>query len=490
MKKLIETLIIIVLLGVLVFFGKDKLAMFYSNQGFDYYENASYEQAIDSFKKSLTLDPSVSTVHYNLAKAYDRAQLKEEAISEYRKSISLDPSFTWGYEALANIYFEKKLYDKAIAVLQEATANGVHNDEIDPLVNHVSSEYMANLINAAMTAFDNGDKVKARELLSKALQLNPNFALGYYTFGYFYYFEGKLDKAVEKLKKAIQLDPMFLPAHRLLGDIYFEKKDFSKAADAYKVALSINTNDAVLLNNLGICFMNLEDYHKAAKYLEEALNLDPGNINFQYSLASVYRDAGMLKESAEEYKSIINKEPDYPNVHNDLADIYAREGHKEKASRQYKEELDFCLEKLQAKPNDPFLLNGIACAYNGIGEYDKAKIYAKRAIAAKPDYREAYLTLSNIENNLCDFKSSMGALKRANELSPDDPYFIKEAMDNVRQLKFFPTTVIHMKNNRRFEGIIKRQTKDSITLEMDIGSTVGTIRLLRRDITRIVSKEE
>ena len=259
MKKLIETLIIIVLLGVLVFFGKDKLAMFYSNQGFDYYENASYEQAIDSFKKSLTLDPSVSTVHYNLAKAYDRAQLKEEAISEYRKSISLDPSFTWGYEALANIYFEKKLYDKAIAVLQEATANGVNNDEIDPLVNHVSSAYMVNLINTAMTAFDNGDKVKARELLSKALQLNPNFALGYYIFGYFYYLEEKLDKAVEKLKKAIQLDPMFLPACRLLGDIYFEKKDFSKAADAYKVALSINTNDAVLLNNLGICFMNLED---------------------------------------------------------------------------------------------------------------------------------------------------------------------------------------------------------------------------------------
>ncbi len=490
MKKLIETLIIIALLGVLVFFGKDKLAMFYSNQGFDYYENASYEQAIDSFKKSIALDPLVSTVHYNLAKAYDKAQLKEEAISEYRKSISLDPSFTWGYEALANIYFEKKLYDKAIAVLQEASANGVNDDEIGPLINHVSSEYMANLINTAMAEFAKGKKVKARKLLNKALEINPNFTLAYYTLGYFYYVEEKHDKAIDKLKKAIRLDPMFFPCHKMLGDIYFEQKDFQKSADAYKAAASINTNDAALLNNIGLAFMNLEDYQEAIKFLERAVRAEPDNIHFQYSLASVYRDAGMLNESVSEYSKIIAKDPKYPNVHNDLADIYEREGSKEEAVKEYSKELKLCQKKLKKNPNDPLLLNGIACAYNGIGEYDKAKIFAKRAIAIKPDYREAYLTLANIENNLCNFDDSMAALKRANVLSPDEPYFIKEAMDNVRQLKFFPTTIIYLKNKRRFEGRIKTQTKESIILEMDIGSSVGMVRLQRDDIERIVSKEE
>lgn len=490
MINILKILTITILLAVIAFIGKDKLATFYSNKGYDYYESASYEEAIDYFNKSLILNPSVSTVHYNLAKACEKAQLTEEAISEYRKAIQLDTSFVWGYEALANIYFEQKLYKKATAVLKEAEANGISTNETASLINHISSEYIANLINTAMTEFYNGRKIKARELLNKVLLINPDFALAYYTYGYFYYTEGKYDKAVEKLNKAIELAPKFFPAHKMLGDIYFEQKEFSQASDVYKTAASININDAVLQNNIGLAFMHLENYQQAAKHLEKAVNLDPKNIHFQYSLASVYRDADRLKESAIAYKNIINTHPDYPNVHNDLADIYEREDRKDEALEEYGKELELCQERLLVKPNDPQLLNGIACAYNGVGEYAKAKIFAKRALAAKPDYQEAYLTLSNIENNLCNFDASMTALKQANALSSQKLLFIEEAMDNVRQLKFFPTTVIYLKNKRRFEGIIKSKTKESILLEMDIGSAVGTVRLSRDEIEQIVDKEE
>jgi len=207
-------------------------------------------------------------------------------------------------------------------------------------------------------------------------------------------------------------------------------------------------------------------------------------------LASVYRDGGNLEESAAEYKKIILKNPDYPNVHNDLANIYEQEGRKEDAIAEYKKELESCQNKLLIAPANPFLLNGIACAYNGIGEYEKAKRSVKKALAIKPDYREAYLTLSNIQNNLCDYEGAMATLKQADMLSSQKFYFIEEAMDNIRQLNFFPTHIIYMKNKRSFNGIIKRETDKRIILEVDIGSAIGTVTLLRDDIERVVRKEE
>ncbi len=490
MKKIFELLIIIVLLIVLVFIGKNKLATFYSNQGYDYYESASYDKAIEYFKSSLKLDPLVSTVHYNLAKAYESAGLTGKAEYEYRKAIQLDASFTRGYEALANIYFEQKSYKKAIAVLKEAEASASGPQEMRQLISHVSSEYTAHLINTAMDAFSKGDKPKAYALLNKALKANPTFPFLYHTLGYFYYVDEKYDKAVEKLNKAIQIDNTFFPAHQLLGDIYFEERSFNKAVKVYEMAASINRNDATLLNNLGLAFMNLENYQEAINILEEAVSLDPQNTNFRYSLASVYRDAGRLKESGAEYIKIINKQFDYPNAHNDLADVYVQESREDEAIREYTAELDSCLVKLQANPNDPLLLNSAARAYNGIGEYDKAKISVKKALAIKPDYRQAYLTLANIQNNLCAFEDSMLALKQAKALSPQRLYFIEKAINNVRGLKFFPNTVVYLKNKRRFEGIVKRETKDAIILEIDIGSSVGTVTLPRDDIERIASMEE
>ena len=490
MKKILEILLILGLLVILVLVGKNQLAAFYSNQGYDYYENASYDMAIDCFNKSLMLNPSVSAVHYNLAKSYEGAQLTEQAISEYRKAIQLDNSFIWSYEALANIYFEQKAYKRAIVVLKEAEANASNKQEIADLINHVSSEYMAQLINIAMDEFANEDRAKAYKLLDKALQINPNFAFIHYTLGYFYYAENKHDKAVGKLNEAIRLDSMFFPAHKLLGDIYFEEKSFEEAVREYKTAISINSYDATLLNNLGLAFMNLENYQEAIKFLKEAVSLAPENINFRYSLASVYKDAGEFEKSIIEYNKVINEQPNYPNVYNDLANIYQQQGRKEKAIEEYKKELVLCRDRLLASPNDPLLLNGIACAYNGIGEYDKAKAFADKALRIDPDCREAYLTLATIQNNLCNFDDAMAALEQAKAVSTQKLYYIDKAIANVGELKFFPTDVIYMKNKRCFEGKIKRKTKDAIILEIDIGSTVGTVTLRKDNIERIVAKED
>ena len=497
-KIISELSILLILLAFFIFIGKDKLAAFYYNRGCGYYEANLYKEAIGYFNKSLKLSPSVSKTHYSLANAYDEDGQEEKAIEEYKKVIRLDAHFLWGYEALVDIYLRKLDYPEAIAMLKEAEARLPNNQDIKDLINRTSFTQVAYLINKGVDAFSAGEKSKGYELLNKALVINPNFVFTCYLLGYFYYSEHRYDEALVMLNKASRLDSEFMLTHKLLGDIYFAKKNFDKAIYEYKKALIINNQDPVILNNLGLSFMNLEDYSQAIESLEKAVGLDPRNINFRYSLASLYRDAGRARESVLEYKKIVEGNSAYPNVHNDLADIYKKDGHNKEAFEEYQKEIDYCRMKLLTVPDDPVFLNNIAYAYNGLGQYAKAKDLVDKALAAKPDYREAYLTLASIQNKLGEYQEALVSLEKAKKLSGQRQVFIEQKIENIKEefkvigrekMKFRPTETVYLKSGRKFEGIIVGETKDRITLEINIGNSIGRVMLSKDDIERIASKK-
>jgi tetratricopeptide (TPR) repeat protein len=495
-KIAVELLILPVLFAFLLFVGKNKLAAFYYNRGCSFLENNLYDKAIDSFNKSIKVSPLLSKTHYSLANAYDADNQIEKAIKEYKKAIELDAHFLWGYEALVDIYFRKGEFQEATSLLKEAEANVSNSQDVKELIKLASFKEVAYFINSGVDAFSSGEKSKGYELLNRALRIDPDFVFTYYTLGYFYYSEHKYDEALDILNKADRLDSEFLFTHKLLGDIYFAKKDFVKAIGEYKKALLINSQDPVILSNLGLSFMNLEEYSQAILFLEQALKLDPQNINFRYSLASLYRDAGRIKESALEYKKITQEQPNYLNVHNDLADIYKKDGNNKEAFAEYQKEIDSCQLKLLTTPGDLVLLNSIAYAYNGLGQYAKAKALIDKVLEAKPDYREAYLTLANIQENLKEYQSALESLEKAKGLSNQRQVFIEQKIDDLREqfksinreMKFQTTQTVYLKNGRHFEGVIINETKDRIVLEINIGNSKGSVMFSKGDIERIVDR--
>jgi tetratricopeptide (TPR) repeat protein len=453
--------------------------------------------AIDSFNTSLKLKPGVSKTHYSLGNAYDADNQPSMAIEEYRKSIELDTAFIWGYEALVDAYLKQGSYQKAIALLKEAKQRLPDSRAIKDLINLTSFKQVAFFIKNGVDAFSSGKKSEGYELLNKALAINPDFAVTCYTLGYFYYTERRYDEALHMLNKASVLDGEFLLTHKLLGDIYFAKKEFNKAVDEYKKALLISKDDPVILNNLGLSFMNIEDYAQAARFLEKAVELSPQNINFRYSLASVYRDAGRLQESVSEYKKIIAVQPDFLNVHNDLADIYKKNGQHNEAFQEYKKEIDFCQAKLLKSAEDPIILNSIAYAYCGIGQCEKAKELINKALEAKPDYREAYLTLATIQKSLGEYQSALASLEEAKGLSNLRQIFIEQKAEDIkeefkaisREMKLPPVHTVYLKAGRILEGIIVSQTPERLTLEMNIGDSTGSVTFAKDDIERITSRK-
>ncbi len=106
------------------------------NKGVQAYKNAKYEQAIDHFQQSVTLDPSLINARLYLATAYaqqyipgadtpDNNRMGEQAIDQYKQVLQVDPKNSGSVKGIAYLYLQMKKFDQAKEFYKKAS-------ELDP----------------------------------------------------------------------------------------------------------------------------------------------------------------------------------------------------------------------------------------------------------------------------------------------------------------------------------------------------------------------
>jgi len=109
--------------------------------------------------------------------------------------------------------------------------------------------------NKGKALYENGEYVKARLEFKNALQIDPNFAQGYYMLGMVELHEKNWKRAYGFLSKAVDLDVDLLDAQVALGKILMAAKQKDKAREKADLVLAGNPDheDALLL--LATCLM-------------------------------------------------------------------------------------------------------------------------------------------------------------------------------------------------------------------------------------------
>jgi len=100
----------------------------YTNLGVVYSSRGRREEAIEAYKKAITLDPDNARAYNNLGNIYSRRGRTEEAILFYNKAIDADADFAPAYYNLALLYFSMKDYDRAGKYCDRAIASGYRAD--------------------------------------------------------------------------------------------------------------------------------------------------------------------------------------------------------------------------------------------------------------------------------------------------------------------------------------------------------------------------
>ena len=118
--------------------------------------------------------------------------------------------------------------------------------------------------------------------------------------------KGRKDVAKQLIKKAISINPDIPAYYNNLGEIYRSERQYQNAISNYQQAITLNQNYAQAYNNLGCVLVEVDKVEDAVDSFNMAISSSGNNYADAYSnLGNVLADQGKLNDALSSYNKAI-----------------------------------------------------------------------------------------------------------------------------------------------------------------------------------------
>ena len=225
--------------------------------------------------------------------------------------------------------------------------------------------------------------------------------------------QGRLDDRIKLLTKALQLKPNYVKAHTNLGNAFQEKGDLNAAIASYKTSLELKPNDTVTHYNLGLAFQKQGDLPSAINSYRTALELNPNHPETNNNLGLTFQELGDTNAAINSYKNALKFNPDYPAAHYNLGISLKDKGDLAAAIEAYNK-------AIQLKPNYPEAHTNLGNALQKKGDLNASIKSFRNALKLKPQYAEAHFNLGIALREQGDLKAAIASFNKAIQIKPDN----------------------------------------------------------------------
>ena len=170
--------------------------------------------------------------------------------------------------------------------------------------------------------FKNGDHEGATKLLTKAIELNPNFDKAYYNRGNAYQHLQQYERAIKDYDKAIHLNSVLSEAYSNRGNAYQHLKQYGRAVQDYTKCIEIKPNDVKAYCNRGNAYGNLEQYAQAIQDYDKAIGFKPNEALFYNNRGIVYKNWGQYARAIQDFGKALELSPDYADAYEMLGKCF------------------------------------------------------------------------------------------------------------------------------------------------------------------------
>ncbi len=173
-----------------------------------------------------------------------------------------------------------------------------------------------------------GDDLNAAPFYKRAIELDPNFAMGYARLAVVYSNVGQmnvsksyLDKAFELRERASEPERLYITAH-----YYADNGQLEKGNAAYELYKQTYPREITAYVNLGVTYYGLGEFDKALANAQEAMRVDPDESRGYGNAALAYQGLNRPEEAKAVLLTGLQRNPGFAFLHDSLASIAYAQG--------------------------------------------------------------------------------------------------------------------------------------------------------------------
>jgi eukaryotic-like serine/threonine-protein kinase len=298
------------------------------------YTKEGFNKGIDYFQQAIAKDANFARAYSGLAFCYlnqtDWVFAPKDSVPKVRQAVEsalkIDETLAEAHTMQAMLLLQ---YDWNWAAAEREFRRAI---EIDP--NYALGRSFLAWYLAAMGRFDEAVAEDKR-----ALDLDPLSAAVNADLGWDLYMARRFDEAIEQLRKAIDLEPNYWVSHVLLGRCYEQKGKLREAVEEFEKARQIESSIPEVVAALGHGYAMSGRKAEALQIVHELQERSKKEFVPSFSIATVYLGLGMKEEAIQHivksyqegsyYMIYLKVDPLLDNIRPDprFVDVMRRVGH-------------------------------------------------------------------------------------------------------------------------------------------------------------------
>jgi len=309
---------------------------------------------------------------------FDRIENIDNAIETFKKAVELDPDFALAYAGLGQAYWRKYEYTRESDWLELASEQAQNALNINSELSQVN--ITMGIINAEFGRYD-----EAVKNFNDALANDPANAQAYRELASTYESRGEIDQAVSTMRRSIRLKPDYWSGYNRLGTIYLRDNKFEEAIDQFETVIELTPDNYVGYMNLGVAYFYLGRLEDARSMFEKSLELEK-TFDASSNLATIYYAQGRYEQAARLFETALEMGEGNYRLWGNLGSAYFwAPGEEEKAESAFKRAIELAERQKEINPNNPYVTIELAGYQAKIGQEEEAGNNVQKALELAPE---------------------------------------------------------------------------------------------------------
>ncbi len=365
--------------------------------GNTYLENQLFDRAFQKFRAFHQEYPEDERAYLGMAKYYLTRSDTVAAIEWYRRGLNQNPSFSTCLEELNEILAKQRRWDEAIEIIGQVIARDTLRIE--------------NYLSLGELYFHKGDTVESIAQFEQITKRFPDDFRAYFSVGSIYFQRNQMDSAVPWLRRSVELNRQFPRGWILLGFSYLRSQKTELAEMHFREAVEALPDHPDINFFLGSVLNQRRKPDEAVPYLEKSIALKSNYaVDALGTLAMIYDEKKMHQKSDSLYEIALQAKPNDPLLMNNYSYSLSVRGIK------LDEALVMAQQAVAADSTNGAYLDTLGWIFFKMGNYEKALEYISRAVQYRDNSAEVMEHLGDVYEKLNDLENARRYWKKALEL--------------------------------------------------------------------------